>query len=175
MATASPEFDPGPGDPAPDVTLHDPEGKRVSLKALRASTPGRPLLLAFFKVSCPICQLTWPYLQKIHTSYGAKGVRVIGVSQNDAAKSRDYYREFGRATFELLLDPEPGFAASNAFHVESVPHLVLLAPDGKIRKVFAGWQRNEMVALGETIGAEAKLPRGPVVAEDDPVPAWKAG
>src|ERR1019366_5285612 len=69
----------------------------------------------------------WPYLQRLHRAYGAKAVHVVGVSQNDADSSRAYYADHGEATFDLLLDPEPTFAASNAFGVESVPHLRLLS------------------------------------------------
>ncbi|MGZ5427103.1 MAG: peroxiredoxin family protein, partial [Thermoanaerobaculia bacterium] len=124
---------------APRVRFRTTEGAALSTADVVARGHSLPVLLAFFKTSCPICQLTWPYLQRLHRAYGAKAVHVVGVSQNDADSSRAYYAEHGGATFDLLLDSEPTFAASNAFGVESVPHLVLLSPEGLVEDVFAGW------------------------------------
>src|ERR1700690_3808357 len=117
-----------PSAAAPMVRLRTTEGAILSTADVVARGQGLPVLLVFFKTSCPICQLTWPYLERLHRAYGSKAVHVVGVSQNDVASSRAFYVEHGGATFDLLLDPEPAFAASNVFAVESVPHLVLLSP-----------------------------------------------
>lgn len=170
MATLSPSQ---VGGRAPDVVLATREGRPVRVHELLAADP-RPLLLAFFKASCPTCKLTWPYLERLHRSYGA-AVRVVGVSQNDAATAERFYEEFGPSTFDLALDLEPAYRASNAFDVDSVPHLVLLAPDGTVRAVFAGWQRSEMESLARLLASESGLPLVPVVPPGDPVPAMKPG
>ena len=93
-------------------------------------------------------------------------MHVVGVSQDDADSSRAYYAEHGGATFDLLLDPEPTFAASNAFGVESVPHLVLLSPEGLVEDVFAGWSKARMEALGSRFAAK-NVPFMPVVPPGD--------
>ncbi|HEX2799977.1 MAG TPA: TlpA disulfide reductase family protein [Thermoanaerobaculia bacterium] len=153
---------------APKVRFRTTEGAALSTADVVARGNGLPVLLAFFKTSCPICQLTWPYLQRLHRAYGAKAVHVVGVSQNDADSSRAYYAEHGGATFDLLLDSEPTFAASNAFGVESVPHLVLLSPEGLVEDVFAGWSRARMEALGARFVAK-NVPFMPVIPPGDPV------
>jgi len=162
------------GSLAPSTRFRTPDGGSLSTAEVLAAGKGRPVLLAFFKTSCPTCRLTWPYLQRLHTAYGGRGVRVVGVSQNDAETSREYYAENGGATFDLLLDPEPTFVASNAFAVESVPHLVLLAPGGTIEDTFAGWSRARMEALGARFAAK-DLPPIPVVPPGDPVRDFAAG
>ena len=159
---------------APTVRFRTTEGAVVSTADVVAGGQGVPVLLAFFKTSCPICQLTWPYLERLHRAYGGKAVRVVGVSQNDAKTSRAYYAEFGGATFDLLLDPEPTFAASNAFGVESVPHLVLLSPAGLIEDVFSGWSKARMEALGARFATE-NVPFVPVVPPGDPVRDFSPG
>src|SRR5205807_2560117 len=121
------------------------------------------------KTSCPTCRLAWPYLQRLHELYGGKGVRVAGVSQNDIESSRRFYAQYGAATFDLLLDPEPGFPASNAWGVEAVPHLVLVGPDRRVSRVRAGWSRKEMEALGRAVAEDHGLPVIPVIPPDDPV------
>ncbi|MCM3877538.1 MAG: TlpA family protein disulfide reductase [Thermoanaerobaculia bacterium] len=144
------------------------------MKEVLAAGNGLPVLLAFFKTSCPICQLSWPYLQRLHGAYGGKSVHVVGISQDDAASSRAYYAAHGAATFDLLLDPEPAFVASNAFDVESVPLLVLLAPDGRIEDTFAGWSKKRMEALGARFASQS-VPFVPVIPPGDPVREYSAG
>ena len=153
---------------APRVRFRTTEGAALSTPDVVARGRGLPVLLVFFKTSCPVCQLTWPYLERLHLSYGSKAVHVLGVSQNDAASSRAYYAEHGGATFDLILDPEPAFAASNAFGVESVPHLVLLSAEGRIEDVFAGWSKAGMEALGRQFAAK-NVPFMPIVPPGDPV------
>jgi peroxiredoxin len=167
-------MDPTGGFAAPDARFRTPEGGSLSTKEVVESGDGLPVLLAFFKTSCPICQLTWPYLQRLHEAYGGKSVHIAGVSQNDAASSRAYYAAYGAATFDLLLDPEPTFVASNAFDVESVPLIVLLAADGRIEDTFAGWSKKRMEALGSRFASES-VPLVPVIPRSDPVREYSAG
>jgi peroxiredoxin len=159
---------------APQAPFRTPEGAPLATADVVAKGHGLPVLLAFFKTSCPICQLTWPYLQRLHEAYGGRAVHVVGVSQNDGRSSRAYYAEFGGATFDLLLDPEPGFAASNAFDVDAVPHLVLLSPQGIVLDVFAGWSKKRMEALGARF-VEKNIPFRPVVPPGDPVRDFAPG
>ena len=164
-----------PGRPAPAVTFARVGGGTVTTAGLLAEAGGLPLLLAFFKVSCPTCRLAWPYVQRLHASYGGTGVRVVGVSQNPEEESRRFFEEFGSATFDLALDPEPGFAASNAFQVESVPHFVLISPAGDLEEIFSGWSKAKMEALGARLAGGRSLARIPVVPPDDPVRAFQSG
>src|ERR1035437_1485733 len=96
------------GSPSPDFHLAPLGGGNITLAEILA---GGPALLAFFKISCPICQLTFPFLERIHA---AGTLRIYGVSQNDARDTRDFNEDFG-ITFPTLLDTgESGFPASDA-------------------------------------------------------------
>lgn len=163
------------GQPAPPVGFLDSHGRSLGLGDLLERAEGFPLLLVFFKVGCPTCQLIWPYLQRLHAAYGATAVHLAGVCQNSAADGAAHYEEFGHASFDLLLDPEPGFRASNAFGVEAVPHLVLVSPGGTIAKVLTGWSRREMNALAQELAEAWSLRADPLVEPADPVKEWQAG
>jgi peroxiredoxin len=160
---------------APNARFRTPEGVLLSTADVVAKGHGLPVLLAFFKTSCPICRLTWPYLQRLHEAYGRQAVYVVGISQDDAASSRAYYAENGGATFDLVLDPEPTFVASNAFQVESVPHLVLLSPEGAVLDVFAGWSKSRMEALALRLATAKAISFVPVVPPGDPVRDFAPG
>lgn len=89
------------GGEAPQFELPSLEGGELSLKDLLA---GGPVLLAFFKVSCPTCQLTFPFLERLHQGRSENAPRVIGISQDDAADTRNFNRRYG-ISFPMLLDP----------------------------------------------------------------------
>ena len=100
---------------------------------------------------------------------------MAGVCQNTAAEGKAYYRDYGRATFDLFVDPEPGFPASNAYGVEAVPYFVLQSPGGTVQKIFAGWSKREMEALARELAEVRKLAVKPLIPPSDPVVDWQAG
>jgi peroxiredoxin len=117
------------------------------------------VLLAFFKVSCPVCQLTFPFLERVHR---AGELTVYGISQNNAKDTRDFAERYG-TTFPMLLDSEKnGYPVSNAYGISSVPTMFRIDRDGSVGQVMLGWRKQEMVALG-------------AVGDGDRVPEWKAG
>src|SRR5579872_3267422 len=125
-----------------DFTLTRLEGGEISLREITANGPA---LLAFYKVNCPVCQFTFPFLQRIQS---AGRLPVYGISQNCAEDTRDFNRHFG-ITFPTLLDTEKsGFLVSNAFGISSVPTLFLLEAGGAIAQVSEGWHKNEIANLG---------------------------
>ncbi|MGA3017233.1 MAG: TlpA disulfide reductase family protein [Bryobacteraceae bacterium] len=150
------------GAPVPDVRLKLLSGGEASLREIAARGPA---LVAFFKISCPICQLTFPFLERLHA---AGTLAVIGISQNDARDTREFNEDFG-VTFPTLLDDEDdGFRASNAFGISSVPTLFLVELSGAISHVVEGWRKKEMEFLAAKAGAA-------VFRQGDSVPEWKAG
>ena len=150
------------GARAPEFRLARLDGGEASLHDLIANGP---VLLAFFKISCPVCQLTFPFLERLHV---AGTLPIYGVSQNDDKHTRDFNRHFG-VTFPTLLDREENdFAASNAFGLSSVPTLFLMERDGTISRTIEGWNKAEIEHLGGIAGV------APFRAGDN-VPPWKAG
>src|SRR3954471_14499904 len=138
------------GDKVPDLRLPRLEGGEQSLLA------DTPVLLAFFKISCPTCQFTLPYVERLHPN-----LRIYGISQDNADDTREINHTFN-LTFPTLLDPEDEFPASNAFGITHVPTMFLIEPDGRIGRVIDGWNKKEMEQLG-------------AVRETDNVPVWKPG
>src|ERR1700730_9186471 len=106
------------GEIAPAFSLKNVDGRQVSLaEALKKG----PVLAAFFKVNCPTCQFTFPFLERLHETYGDSKFTVWGISQNDTADTREFCREFG-IKFPALLDRH-GYPASNDYGITHVPIL----------------------------------------------------
>lgn len=133
----------GVGEQAPSVTLHDGDGKAHSAASLAAKGP---VLLAFFKISCPVCQLAFPFLNRLQ---GGE-VRVVGVSQDDPEPTTEFVKRFSPG-LTVLLDRYP-YGASNQFGISSVPSLFQIEPDGRISYAWEGFSRDDMEQLGERAG-----------------------
>ncbi|SPF33532.1 Redoxin domain protein [Candidatus Sulfopaludibacter sp. SbA4] len=153
------------GARAPDFRLPRLiEGKAGGEATLGELLTGGEALLAFFKVTCPVCQLTFPFLERLHQGT----LKIYGISQNDVKDTREFNREFG-VTFPTLLDPEDDdFEASNAFGISSVPTMFLVESDGAISRVMEGWSKREIEWLGGKAGVRP-------FRQGDNVPEWKPG
>ena len=146
----------GVGAVAPDFRLPLLDGGHATLAELTAAGP---ILLVFFKVTCPVCQFTLPFLNRLQQP---GTLSVYGISQNDPDDTREFNQEFGIA-FPTLLDSEDsGYPASNAYGISSVPSIFLVEPGGRIARATEGWRKQEMQALG-------------ALRQGDNVPEWKAG
>jgi len=111
---------------------------------------------AFFKVSCPVCQYAFPFLDRIYKNYGGQKVAFVGISQNDKKDTTNFMRQFG-VTFPVLLDDTKRFPVSNAYGLTTVPSIFLIAPDGEIQVSSVGWSRQDIEKIArraaETNGA----------------------
>jgi len=135
-----------PGTKAPDISLKTTNGQKVSLaEALKKG----PVLAAFFKVNCPTCQFTFPFLERLHEKYGDSKLTLWGISQNDARDTREFCKEFG-IQFPILLDAD-SYPASNQYGLTNVPTLFLISPEGQIRETSVGFVKADL----ENIAAEA--------------------
>lgn len=150
------------GDRAPEFRLERLEGGEAALDELLVNGP---VLLVFYKISCPVCQMTLPFLERIRT---AGSLPIYAISQNRAEDTRDFNRHYQLALPTLLDREDESFPASNQFGISSVPTLFLVERDGTISNVIEGWQKQEI----EKLGALARV--NPFRAEDN-VPQWKAG
>jgi peroxiredoxin len=162
---------PLPGEVAPPISLTSLDGEKHTLaEALAAG----PVLAAFFKVSCPICQFTFPFLERIHQAYGG-GSRFTfwGISQNDAEDTREFLGRHG-VKFPTLLD-DVGYTASNAYGLTNVPTIFLIAPDGKIQICSVGFSKADIQKIAAEAARAIGKPAISVFAPTENVPDYKPG
>jgi peroxiredoxin len=150
------------GARAPSFRLKGLGGAAISLDEILAKGPA---LLAFYKVSCPVCQLTFPYLERLAAG---TSIQIVGISQDDESATQAFNQRFG-VTFPTLLDPsKEGYPASNAFGITNVPALFLVEPDGHVAQASGGFSKRDLEGFGERAGVRT-------FRADENVPEWKAG
>jgi len=159
------------GTKAPEFELKATDGKQFSLSEALAHGP---VALAFFKVSCPVCQYAFPYLERLHKAYRQKGYTLLGVSQNDARETAAFNKEFG-ITFPMLLDDTSRYPVSNAYGLTNVPTLFWIAPDGEIEVSSVGWLKADLEEVNRKMAEAGKLSVAPVFQPGEDVADFRAG
>ena len=76
-----PRQDPGPGDPLPSFDLPTTDGGRFSSESIAAD--GRPVVLVFGSLTCPVTESAGPGLVDLHSRYG-NAVRFVMVNVREA-------------------------------------------------------------------------------------------
>ena len=159
------------GTLAPDFTLPTMDGKQFSLKDALARGP---VLAAFFKISCPVCQFAFPFLERIYRAYGNRNVTIIGISQNDKKETADFLKHFG-ITFPTLLDDTATYPVSNAYGLTNVPTLFWIAQDGEIEISSVGWARKEIDEINRRAAETTQQGSKPVFQAGEDIPDFRAG
>jgi peroxiredoxin len=160
------------GTKAPDFTLHTSDGKQFSLKEALARGP---VMLAFFKISCPVCQYAFPFYERLYKAYKNQGVTLVGVSQNDMKDTTAFARQYG-VTFPVLLDEKKNqYPVSNAYGLTNVPTVFWIAQDGTIAISSVGWDRKDYEAAGRKMAEVTKVPAALLIAASESVADFRAG
>jgi thiol-disulfide isomerase/thioredoxin len=122
---------------APDFTLQDLSGKKVSLSGLKGSV----VLVEFWATWCPPCRTSVPGLERLHKAYGGKGLTILAVSVDEGGwdKVRDFVSAH-KVTYSVLQGTED---VSTRYLVRMIPAMYLIDKQGVIRKQFLGGGNEE--------------------------------
>lgn len=159
------------GTRAPEIALPILNGKNFSLQeALQRG----PVVAGFFKISCPVCQYAFPFLERLHKAYGDKKITIIGVSQDNARDTASFMNEFG-VTFPALIEDPSTYAVSNAYGLTNVPSVFLIAPDGEIEMSIVGWVKQDYEELNRRLANTQKAPIAALFQPAEQVQDFRAG
>ncbi len=125
---------------APDFTLTDIDDEVFSLSDYRGSV----VLIDFFYIACPPCEVTMPYLRQLHNTYSSQLVMIsITVSPyTDTQTELDNYRKDNEMSWIIARDIED---VASLYSVTAAPTLFIIDVDGYIRYKHVGAQNMEEV------------------------------
>jgi len=109
----------------PEFTLKDLSGKTWTFAELR----GKVVLVNFWATWCPPCRKEMPELETLYGRFSSKGLVVLGISDEEAAKVEPFIRE-RKVSFPVLLDP--GRKVNEMFVVEGIPKSFVYDREGKL-------------------------------------------
>ena len=161
----------GTGKLAPEIELPTMDGGYFSLDYARRRGP---VVVVFFKISCPVCQFALPYLERIYRAAKGKGVTIVGVSQNPKKDTAFFNMQYG-ITFPVALDDPNGYKVSNAYGLTNVPSIFYISSDGTIEISSVGWARADVEEIARRVSEIANMPHIPVIATGEEVPDFRGG
>lgn len=159
------------GNKAPDFTLQAMDNTNFSLQ--EALSHG-PVLLAFFKISCPVCQYAFPYFERIYRAHGGGKVTIVGISQNEPSDTKQFLQRFG-ITFPVLLDNTKTFPVSNAYGLTNVPTAFWIAEDGEIEIASVGWSKADFAEMARKAAEANNAKSTPIFQPTEQVADFRAG
>jgi peroxiredoxin len=109
----------------PEFTLRDLSGKTWTFADLR----GKVVLVNFWATWCPPCRKEMPDLETLYGRFESKGLVVLGISDEEAAKVEPFIRE-RKVSFPVLLDP--GRKVNEMFVVDGIPKSFVYDREGKL-------------------------------------------
>jgi peroxiredoxin len=161
------------GRKAPAFNLPGIDGRKFSLGEALARGP---LLTAFFKISCPTCQFTFPFLDRLYRQFlvaGAAGIQVWGISQDSLEHTQNFAREWG-VTFPLLLDEEP-YEISQGYGLTYVPSLFLITPGGLVEFSGDGFCKSDLLAIRKSLSQHYSAKPAELFRTSEHIPEFKPG
>lgn len=160
------------GVQAPEMELQYVDGQKFSLKQKRKKGP---VVAVFFKVSCPVCQMALPYLDRIFNAYAKSGTfAFVGVSQDNAADTKAFIRQFN-LSFPVLLDPVGKYPVSNAYGLTNVPTTFLISPEGEIDFSTVSWSKADVEQLNRRLASLSDAPPAQIFQPGENVSEFKPG
>jgi peroxiredoxin len=137
------------GKPAPDfAVVAAANGKgRVALSKLR----GKVVLVDFWGTFCEPCKKSFPKLQDLNTKYASSGLRIVGISEDDADEKESipgFATTYG-AKFAVGWDE--GKSIAKSYRPETMPTSFLIDKNGVVRYAHVGYHDGEEVEVEKEI------------------------
>jgi peroxiredoxin len=141
------------GQPAPALKLTAIDGNEFDLQALK----GQPVVLNFFKSTCPWCQTEMPRLGKVYAHLKEQGIEVPVqgiVVGSDTSESAQRFAQTSGLEIPLAIDAEKTARAD--FALTRVPTIVLIDAKGSVSRVYEGASEQLAGIVEQTVFAAAR-------------------
>ena len=156
---------------APEFSLPTVDGKQISL----AEALGKgPVVLAFFKVSCPVCQYAFPFYQRMYEANRDAGVSFIAISQDKARDTAAFLKQYG-VTFPVALDDPANYAVSNAYGLTTVPSVFYIETDGEIAISSVSWSKTDVEAINAKLAEQRQQAPAVLWRKGEEIRDFRAG
>jgi peroxiredoxin len=135
------------GNAAPDFTVTDIDGKKLTLSDYK----GKVVLLDFWATWCSPCRAEIPHFVEMQEKYGPHGFQVIGISMDDDAKPvKAFYQEY-KMNYPVAVGDDK--LAESFGGVLGLPVNFVIDRDGRIVGKYLGATENSVFdkAVGELL------------------------
>ncbi|MDO8445789.1 MAG: TlpA disulfide reductase family protein [Deltaproteobacteria bacterium] len=126
-----------------DITVHDLEGKTISLSQLK----GKVVVLNFWATWCPPCREEMPSMEALYQKYKENKEFVMLLVSID--ENIDTVREFMKTNnYSMPVYHDPNKEAGSAYGITGVPETFLIDKKGVISEKIIGpadWMKPDVI------------------------------
>lgn len=120
------------GQPAPDFTLVDRQGKTWTLSELK----GQVVFINFWATNCPPCREEMPAMQKLYTTMPKDKFKMLAVLNKEDPVLADTFAAKLKLTMPILNDQKN--IAGSEYGLTGVPETYIVDKEGVLREKFLG-------------------------------------
>ena len=100
---AVPKLEEMKGHPAaPEFTLSNPDGKKVSIKDFR----GKLVFVNFWATWCTFCRDEMPAMERLYREFKGKGFEVLAVNVKDNREEALAFAKELKVSYPIVMDPQ---------------------------------------------------------------------
>lgn len=136
------------GQPAPDFSLEDLNGKQLALSSLR----GKYVVLDFWGSWCVWCMRGVPKMKEYYAKYASK-MEILGVDCGDTKDKWKACVKDNSIPWLHVYNPR-GSGIEQKYNIEGYPTKIVIDPKGNIVKVIVGEDPAFYTYLDELLGAK---------------------
>ncbi|MCD6176210.1 MAG: TlpA family protein disulfide reductase [Candidatus Cloacimonetes bacterium] len=133
-------------DKAGDFKLENLEGKQVKLSDFQKEGL---VILDFWATWCVPCKNGLPKLNELHEKYDSVNVIAINTDKPRKKSAAVSHIKSNKFKFQTLFDPKK--VVQKQFNITSIPHTIIIDPDGTIIYDHTGYQRGDEKHYEEVI------------------------
>lgn len=134
------------GQAAPDIELPaSPVAARLS------DLKGQWVYVDFWASWCGPCRLSFSFMNDLQQKYAARGLKIVAINVDAKRPDADQFLARHPASFGLAFDAKG--EAARRLGIKAMPTSMLVAPDGSVRFVHAGFRQEERAELEAKIVA----------------------
>ncbi len=120
------------GDPAPDFSLKDRQGKTWVLSQLK----GQVVFINFWATWCPPCLEELPSMQKLYTTLPKENFKMLAILSKDKPALADFLADQKSLTMPILDDSQN--QAGSKYSLTGLPETFIIDKQGILREKFKG-------------------------------------
>ncbi len=132
------------GQPAPDFTLIDLQGKTWTLSELK----GQVVFINFWATWCPPCREEMPSMQKLYTMLPKDNFKMLAILNNDSPALANLFALKLKVTIPILNDQVNKIGP--IYGLTGLPETFVIDKHGVLREKFIGpakWDSPEYVQM----------------------------
>jgi len=135
------------GDPAPDFSLIDRQGKTWTLSELK----GQVVFINFWATWCAPCLQELPSMQRLYATLGQDGFTMLAILNNDKPNMADFVTKKKKITIPVLDDSSNVIGAK--YYLTGLPETFIVDKKGIIRQKIIGgtqWDTPRQIKMMQT-------------------------